>query len=66
MPTLVVVGADDRATPLAKAQRIHERIPGSRLVVIPSAGHLAPVEEPGAVNVALYAFLQQFAPAPSP
>jgi pimeloyl-ACP methyl ester carboxylesterase len=58
-PTLVIVGDHDVATVPAKAQRIHERIAGSRLVVIPDAGHTSTVEEPAAVNAALIAFLDQ-------
>ncbi|HET7460813.1 MAG TPA: alpha/beta fold hydrolase, partial [Longimicrobium sp.] len=38
-PTLVMVGDQDVATVPAKAERIHAAIPGSRLVVIPGAGH---------------------------
>lgn len=57
VPTLVVVGDQDVATTPAKARRIHERIPGSRLLVIPGAGHSSCVEEPAAVNAALLQFL---------
>jgi pimeloyl-ACP methyl ester carboxylesterase len=32
-------------------------IPRARLDVIPAAGHLANLENPGAVNAALHAFL---------
>lgn len=58
-PTLIVVGDDDRATPPEKARSIHEGIPGSRLVVIPGAGHTATVEEPAAVNAAILGFLEE-------
>jgi pimeloyl-ACP methyl ester carboxylesterase len=57
VPTLVVVGDQDVATPPDKARRIHERIPGSRLSIIPGAGHSCTVEEPAAVNAALDEFL---------
>jgi pimeloyl-ACP methyl ester carboxylesterase len=56
-PTLVLVGSDDVATVPAKARRIHELIAGSRLVVVPDAGHSPTVEEPAAVNAALLDFL---------
>ena len=58
LPTLVVVGDQDVATTPDKARRIHERIRGSMLVVIPGAGHTSSVEEPAAVNAAIDAFLQ--------
>lgn len=57
VPTLVLVGAEDVATPPSKSERIHALIPGSELVVIPRAGHSAPVEEPEAVTAALSSFL---------
>jgi 3-oxoadipate enol-lactonase len=59
VPTLVVVGDQDVATPLARAERIRARIPGSRLVVIPGAGHSSAIEEPEAVNRALVEFLDE-------
>nr|MBF6591424.1 alpha/beta fold hydrolase [Ktedonobacterales bacterium] len=57
LPTLIVVGDQDVATPPEKARRMHERIAGSRLVVTPNAGHTATVEEPVAVNAAITTFL---------
>ncbi len=57
LPTLIVVGDQDVATPPAKAERIHARIRNSTLVVIPGAGHTVTVEEPDALNAALERFL---------
>ena len=57
VPTLIIVGDQDVATLPAKAERIHARIPGSKLVVIPGAGHTSSVEEPAAVNTAIDQFL---------
>ena len=57
VPTLVVAGADDPATPVSAARDIHSRIPGARLVVIDNAAHLANVEQPAAFNQALSDFL---------
>jgi 3-oxoadipate enol-lactonase len=56
-PTLIMVGDQDVATVPAKADRIHERIAGSKLVSIPGAGHSSTVEEPAFVNAQLSAFL---------
>jgi 3-oxoadipate enol-lactonase len=56
-PTLIVVGDQDVTAGPAEAERIHARIPGSKLVVVPGAGHTSTVEEPGAVNAALEEFL---------
>jgi pimeloyl-ACP methyl ester carboxylesterase len=40
VPTVVVVGADDRSTPPVHAQRMTAGIRGARLVTVPSAGHM--------------------------
>lgn len=57
IPTLIIVGEEDPATPVTASEAIHERIPGSRLVVLPSAAHLSNVEQPEAFNRALIDFL---------
>ena len=54
--TLVVVGAEDALTPPADSEAIASAIPGARLTTIPGAGHLAPMERPGAVAAALSEF----------
>jgi 3-oxoadipate enol-lactonase/4-carboxymuconolactone decarboxylase len=63
-PTLVIVGADDPATPVAMAEDIRARIPGAELVILPGA-HLIAVEQPDAVNAHLTGFLDRPAPSPS-
>jgi pimeloyl-ACP methyl ester carboxylesterase len=54
---LVVVGEVDAVTPPVDAQRIAEATPHARLVTIPGAGHLSPLENPKAFNAAVRAFL---------
>ncbi|HEX5415376.1 MAG TPA: alpha/beta fold hydrolase [Chloroflexota bacterium] len=46
VPTLILHGSSDRAVPVAWAQRAHERIAVSSLVVVPEAGHWLPREKP--------------------
>lgn len=58
-PTIVVVGEQDVGTPVAMARSIHDAMPGSRLVVIPSAGHISNIEQPEAFNHALLGFLEE-------
>ncbi|NIP18202.1 MAG: alpha/beta fold hydrolase [Xanthomonadales bacterium] len=53
VPTLVIAGEEDTATPPALARRIHEGIPGSRLVIIPGAGHSSTIEQPERVTEAI-------------
>ncbi|MDT7725364.1 MAG: 3-oxoadipate enol-lactonase [Actinomycetota bacterium] len=45
-PTLVISGAEDRATPPDHGQRIAEAIPGARLEIVEGAAHLGNVEQP--------------------
>jgi pimeloyl-ACP methyl ester carboxylesterase len=58
VPTLVVCGEEDTITPVAESEALQKGIPGSRLVVIPKAGHLSNLEQPGPFNEALLAFLK--------
>ena len=57
VPTLIVVGEEDVLTPPAEAEAMAEAISGSRLEVIPSAGHLSNLENPQAFAAALRRFL---------
>ncbi|MFV0127011.1 4-carboxymuconolactone decarboxylase [Streptomyces sp. HMX112] len=50
VPTLVLVGSDDRVTGPAEARTLVAGIPDARLAVVPGASHLAPVEQPAAVT----------------
>ncbi len=58
VPTLIIAGERDVATVPAKAERMHRRIPGSRLVEIPESGHSSTIEEPAAVTRAIEEFLR--------
>jgi 3-oxoadipate enol-lactonase len=57
IPTLVVVGAEDRPSPPSVAQSMAQAIPGARCAVIPGAGHVAPLEQPLATSRVLAEFL---------
>jgi pimeloyl-ACP methyl ester carboxylesterase len=57
-PTLVLVGEQDRGTPVELSQEIAAAIPGSRLVIIPACGHLSTIERPAAVSEALVEWMQ--------
>ncbi len=57
VPTLVVVGDEDTVTPMADSLVLSSSVAGSRLVTIPDAGHLAPLEQPSVVNAAIAEFL---------
>ena len=53
VPTLIVVGDSDVLTPPSASEEMAAAIPDSRLVTIPGAGHLTPMESPVAVARAL-------------
>lgn len=60
-PTLIVVGEDDVATPVAKAKLIQSAIANSKLALIPHSGHTSPVEAPEMVSARISEFLQRTA-----
>jgi len=56
-PTLVLVGAEDRATPVEANQFLAASIPGAQFSTIPDAGHFSELENPAAFNERLAQFL---------
>jgi pimeloyl-ACP methyl ester carboxylesterase len=59
VPTLIIAGDKDQLTPVETAQRMHEAVPGSELVVFPGHSHLVQVEKPREVHAAIDAFLKR-------
>jgi 3-oxoadipate enol-lactonase/4-carboxymuconolactone decarboxylase len=57
VPTLVLVGDQDQATPLACAEALRDSIAGAVLEVIPDAAHIPTIEQPAAVADAMLRFL---------
>lgn len=66
VPTAVVVGEEDYATPVAMARALHEGIAGATLEVIAGARHLTPLEVPDRVARALVELLDRRAKEVSP
>jgi len=58
VPTLLVVGAEDAITPPECLQRAEEIMPCGRLLVVPRAGHMTPLEAPEVFNAAVLEFLR--------
>jgi len=58
VPTAVVVGEEDYATPVGMAQALHEGIHGSTLAVLRNARHLTPLEKPDEIAAELRKLLQ--------
>lgn len=65
-PTLVVAGVEDAITPAADCEAMAAAIPGARYVPISAAGHLTPMERPGAVAAALSEFFAENLAGSSP
>jgi pimeloyl-ACP methyl ester carboxylesterase len=61
VPTLLIVGEEDAITPPELMRDVQRSVPGSRLVVIPGAGHVPPLERPEDFNGALRAFVERLA-----
>ena len=57
VPTLILVGDEDVATPLASARALHMAIAGSELQVIEGAAHIPTLERPEAVTSAIRDFI---------
>jgi 3-oxoadipate enol-lactonase len=57
VPTLIVIGEEDELTPVADGELMRQYIAGSRLKVVPKAGHWAPWGQPDAVGQLLRQFL---------
>ena len=58
IPVLIMVGKEDKITPIAVAQQMHENIRDSTLKIIQHAGHLTNLENPTAFNTHLVKFLE--------
>jgi 3-oxoadipate enol-lactonase len=57
IPALVLVGADDTATPPVRSERLAAALPDARFHVIPGAGHLSALEAPAEVIREISEFL---------
>ena len=62
VPTIVLAGEEDVISPPAECRHMAEAIPGARFVPIAAAGHLTPMERPGAVAAALADFFSTALP----
>ena len=59
VPTLVIGGEEDGISSPEVMGAMAEKIPNSRHVTLPRAGHLANLEAPGGFNAALREFLEE-------
>ncbi len=59
VPTLLLVGEEDVITPPAMMRQMQERINGARLITVPEAGHMTPVEDPEFITQSIEEFLSE-------
>jgi pimeloyl-ACP methyl ester carboxylesterase len=58
IPTLILFGQYDKVVPPENASLLAEKIAGSKVVILPNAGHFFPLEAPEAASQAVIEFLQ--------
>jgi pimeloyl-ACP methyl ester carboxylesterase len=64
VPTLVVAGSKDRIVPPESSERLTERIPNSRLIIIEGTGHLLFIEQAEEFNEIALNFLHEVSKEP--
>jgi pimeloyl-ACP methyl ester carboxylesterase len=63
VPTLLLSGSEDTWSPISQHETMRRRIPHATLFEIHAAGHMAPIERPDAVALALREWLAEIQPA---
>jgi 3-oxoadipate enol-lactonase len=61
VPTLILVGQDDKTTPPELSEKMHQLIPSSELQIVSNAAHLCNLENPEEFNTHLLDFLTRHA-----
>ena len=59
IPTLVIAGSFDKLTPPVQMRDMAAKIKNSDFAIVPRAGHLTPVENPGGFNDLLVGYLKK-------
>lgn len=65
VPAVVVAGAEDELVAAGEAELMADAVPDGRLVVVPGAGHLTPLEAPSSVTAALTDLITRAAGRPA-
>ena len=58
VPSLLIVGEEDKISTVAEMREMCAAIPGAQIVVVPDSGHMAPLENPSVVNAAIRDFVR--------
>jgi 3-oxoadipate enol-lactonase len=59
MPTSVIVGEEDYATPVAMSEQMQKAMPDATLSVLPNVRHLTPIECPAAIAEKILALIER-------
>src|SRR6266481_5639369 len=59
VPTLLLSGSEDTWSPVSQHETMRRRIPHATLFEVHGAGHMAPIERPDAVSLALRQWLEE-------
>jgi 3-oxoadipate enol-lactonase len=59
MPTGVIVGEEDYATPVAMSEQMQKAMPDATLSVLPNVRHLTPIECPAAIAEKILALIER-------
>jgi pimeloyl-ACP methyl ester carboxylesterase len=62
VPVLLIVGEFDRQAPASMMQRMAEKIPGSKFVMLPGLAHLPNLENPAVFDQAVFDYLREVLP----
>ena len=57
VPSFILFGEHDKVVPVGNADLLAKELPNSQIIVLPGAGHIFPLETPGAANEAIIKFL---------
>lgn len=57
LPALMLCGEEDELTPVKYSEFLHQRIRGSRLEILPDAGHMVMMESPNSFNEKVMSFI---------
>lgn len=59
VPSLIMVGEEDKVTPLAEAEFLHKNIKNSKFSILKRCGHLSNLEQPELFNKEIESFLKK-------
>ena len=58
IPTLIIVGENDKSTPIEMSQYLNREIEGSKLKIIPQSKHIVMIDKPEELNEIIEEFIR--------